>query len=105
MYILMHFRQKSVRYATLLTHPPPPLPLSFTTITDYPRVGEVPPGGGPQSGACQSEFNSFFGPGLLITGPQALHLSGRVPETGGLYSGVTHHTRYGTFFMDQDLLI
>ncbi len=33
-------------------------------------------------------------PLLFLTGQQALHLSGRVPETGGLYSRMTHHTRY-----------
>jgi hypothetical protein len=32
--------------------PTPPLPLSFTAITDHPRAGEVPPGCGLHSGAA-----------------------------------------------------
>jgi hypothetical protein len=46
-YFLMDFCQKSGFGATL---PTLPLPLGFTAITDPPRVGEVRPGCGPQSG-------------------------------------------------------
>jgi hypothetical protein len=31
---------------------------------------------------------------LFLSGQQAPHRSGEYPETAGLYSGVTHHTRH-----------
>jgi hypothetical protein len=52
------------------------------------------------------------GPGLSLfcSGPLALHWSGHVPKTGGLYSVVTHHTRYslrglGSFNLDLNGLL
>jgi hypothetical protein len=59
---------------------------------------------------CQSLYRLVSGPGLwrlrggrfavgpglsqVLSGPLAPHLSGHVPETGGLYRVVTHHTPY-----------
>jgi hypothetical protein len=42
---------------------------------------------------------------LFLSGPLATHWSGQVPKTCGLYSAVTHHTRYslhgpGSFNLD-----
>ncbi len=86
------------------------------------RAGEVWLGCGPQSGAAsvwipigfrswtvESAGGGGFadGPGLslFLNGPLAPHQSGYVPETGGLYSAVTHHTHYtvrglGSFNLD-----
>ncbi len=89
---------------------PPPLPLSFTAITDHLRVGEVWLGCGLQSSAAlvsilisfqswavESVGGGGFAvrPGLsvFLSGPLAPHKSWQVPETGRLYSAVTHHTR------------
>ncbi len=102
--------------------PPPPLPLGFTAITDHPRAGEARPGYGPKSGvapvwipigfrsrAVKSAGGGWFtvGPGLtlFLSGLLAPHRSGHVPETGSLYSTITHHTQYsfrgpGSFNLD-----
>ncbi len=83
---------------------------------------EVPPGIGPQSGAAPVNIPISFrswavesvgGGGftvrpvlsLFLSGPLAPHRSGHVPETGSLYSAVTHHSRYslhrlGSFNLD-----
>ncbi len=80
---MTNFRQKSGRGI-------PPLPLSFTAITDHLRLGEVPPGSGPQYGVapvknsiqfpvaghveCGGGAGSQLGAlSLFLTGQQALH--------------------------------
>jgi hypothetical protein len=111
--------------------PNPPLPLGFTAITDHLRLGEVPPGIGPQYGAAPVKNSNQFpvagrvecggrwvliwalSLSLFLTGQQAPHWSGHVPETAGLYSAGTHHTRDslhrpGSFNLDlivQPLLV
>jgi hypothetical protein len=114
---LMYFRQKSDRCAPCR---PPPLLLSFTAITDHPRVGEVRPCCGPKSGAAPVGLPIGFRSGLpigpggfavrpvlspFLSGLLVPHRSGHVPKTGGLYSAVTHHTRHslrrpGSFNLD-----
>jgi hypothetical protein len=106
-YFLTYFCQRS-GCSTSLPTPPPPLPLGVTAITDHPRVGEVLPGRGLQSGIAPVIIPSVSGPGcgecggggftgrpglsFFLSGPLAPHWSGDVPETGRLYGAVTHHT-------------
>ncbi len=89
----------------------PPLPPGFTAYTDHPSKGEVPPGRGSQYGmAPVKNSNQFLVAGLVecggggfsvgpalslfLSGQQAPNRSGEFSKTGGIYSAVTHHTRY-----------
>ncbi len=99
----VHFDVFSSEVLPRRSLPNPPLPPGFTVYTDHLRPGEVPPGG------SSKKFQSVSGPGrvecggggfsvgralsLFLSGQQAPHRSGHVPETAGLYSSVTHHTR------------
>jgi hypothetical protein len=90
MYFLMYFCHNSSHSATLL---------SFTAITDHPRVGEVPPGCGQVR--RQSKLQSVSGPGLctvrgggflgghtlslFLSVLILLHHSGQISETAALY--------------------
>jgi hypothetical protein len=85
---------------------PPPFPFGFTANTDHQRVGELRLDSSPQSGsapligfwsrAVESTGGDGFAVGpdlsLFLSEPLLLHQSWRVPETGRLYSVVTHHT-------------
>ncbi len=57
-YVLTYFHQNSSRDDTLPN--PPPLPLSFTVITDHLRAGEVLTGWGPQSSAALVDIPVSF---------------------------------------------
>jgi hypothetical protein len=100
----------------------PPLPLGFTAITYHLRRGEVPPGSGPQYGAAPVKNSNQFpvegrvecGGRRALSWAHSLSLSNwtagaasiwGIFQTGGLYSGVTHHTSYslqrpGSFNLD-----
>jgi hypothetical protein len=102
-------------------HPPPPLPLGVTAITDHPRVVEVWPGCGLQSGIAPVIILISFQSGLWRVRGWRIHrqawslvlskwivgtaLIWECPETGHLYGAVTHHTRFslrgpGSFNLD-----
>jgi hypothetical protein len=106
MYILTYFHQNSGCGATLLA---PTLPLGFSAITDHPKLGEVPPGCGLQSGPVPVWGSNQFpvrghvecgggmfsvGPALLlfVCGSLAPHLSWQVPETGKFHGAMTYHS-------------
>jgi hypothetical protein len=89
----MYFRQKFGCGATLLT---PSLLLSFAAITDHLRVGEVPPGRGPQFSAAPVNIPIGFwsqavqsaggsGPSLFLSGQLAPHHSGQITKTIALF--------------------
>jgi hypothetical protein len=92
MVILTIFCQKSGRDTTL------PTPPSFSQHSNQFRV----------AGRVEYEDGGFaVGPilSLFLSGPLAPHRCGHVPETAGLYSAVTHHTRdsllrLGSFNLD-----
>jgi hypothetical protein len=88
---------------------PHPLLFGFTANTDHPRAWEVQPGCGTQSGtgpvrtpisfwsrAVESAGGGGFAIrldlSLFLSGLLAPHRSRQGPETGRLYSAVTHHT-------------
>ncbi len=72
-------------------------PFANQHSNQFPVAGRVECGGG---GFAVGPIISLF-----ISGPLAPHWSGHVPETGSLYSTVTHHTCYsllrpGSFNLD-----
>ncbi len=67
--ILTFFHQKSGRCATLWT---PLLLTGFTTITDHPRMGEIPPGRGPQCDVAPSNIPISFWSQAECEGMQVL---------------------------------
>jgi hypothetical protein len=105
---LTYFHKKSSRGATLPT--PHPSAWFYCYFTDHPRLGEVRPSCGRQSGVAPVRIPTGFRsravesvgggrfaakPGLLLflSWLLALHWSSQFSETGRLYSTVTHHTR------------